>query len=80
MKTNFENLQIYRLAETSSDLIWKIVARWEIFAKDIVGKQLVRAADSIGAILPKEVARERLKIIVDIYVMRVVRCMKQDTG
>ncbi len=49
VKTNFENLQIYQLAETLSDMIWKIVIRWENFAKDTVGKQLVRAVDSIGA-------------------------------
>jgi four helix bundle protein len=29
--------------------MWEIVLRWEIIARDTVGKQLVRAADSIGA-------------------------------
>jgi len=48
-KTNFENLQIYKLSEKLSDHLWKIVVRWEIFARDTVGKQLVRAGDSIGA-------------------------------
>lgn len=48
-KTNFERLQVYRLAERLADDIWAIVVKWNIFARDIVGKQLVKAADSIGA-------------------------------
>jgi four helix bundle protein len=48
-KTNFENLQIYKLSEKLSDKLWKIVAGWDVFARDTVGKQLVRAVDSIGA-------------------------------
>ena len=48
-KTNFENLQIYKLSEKLSDELWKSVVRWDIFARDTVGKQLVRAGDSIGA-------------------------------
>jgi four helix bundle protein len=48
-RTNFENLQIYQLAERLSDEVWKLVADWDFFAKDTVGKQIVRAADSIGA-------------------------------
>ena len=31
------------------DEIWEIVKNWEYFAKDTLGKQIVRSADSIGA-------------------------------
>jgi four helix bundle protein len=48
-KSNFENLQIYKLSEKLADHLWKIVVRWDILAKETVGKQLVRAGDSIGA-------------------------------
>ena len=48
-KTNFENLQIYKLSERLADQLWKIVNRWDVFARDTVGKQLVKAGDSIGA-------------------------------
>lgn len=48
-RTHFENLHVYRLAENLADRIWIVVAEWPVFAKDTVGKQLVRAADSIGA-------------------------------
>ena len=48
-KTNFESLRVYQLAETLADQIWSIVVKWNVFARDTVGKQLVKAADSIGA-------------------------------
>jgi four helix bundle protein len=48
-RTNFENLRVYNLSETLSDEIWRIVIDWNHFLKDTVGKQLVRAADSVGA-------------------------------
>jgi four helix bundle protein len=48
-KSEFENLQVYQLAEELSDRIWDIVAEWDHFAKNTVGQQLVRAVDSIGA-------------------------------
>jgi len=48
-RTNFEKLQVYKLSEKLADRIWRIVIRWDFLAKDTVGKQLIRAADSIGA-------------------------------
>lgn len=48
-RTNFENLRVYNLSEQLADEIWKIVFGWDNFAKDTVGKQIVRSADSIGA-------------------------------
>ena len=48
-KSNFEKLRVYRLSEQLADQIWKIALGWGNFARDTVGKQLVRSADSIGA-------------------------------
>jgi four helix bundle protein len=45
----FQDLVIYRLAEDLSDLVWEIVLKWQPLARDTVGKQLIRSADSIGA-------------------------------
>ena len=45
----FEDLRVFQLAEKLADEIWDIVSGWEYFAKDTVGKQLVKSADSIGA-------------------------------
>jgi four helix bundle protein len=45
----FQELGVYQLAEELADAIWKIVLQWDILARDTVEKQLIRAADSIGA-------------------------------
>lgn len=49
MSNRIEDLEIYKLSEILADEIWDIVATWDIFAKDTVGKQIVRSADSISA-------------------------------
>ena len=48
-RTNFENLRIYKLSELLADEIWDIASGWKPFARDTLGKQIVRAADSVGA-------------------------------
>jgi len=48
-RTGFENLRVYNLAEEIEDLIWEIVGKWDYFAKDTIGKQMVNSADSVGA-------------------------------
>jgi four helix bundle protein len=48
-RTSFENLQVYKLGEKLADEVWVVVTGWEQFSKMTVGKQIVRAADSIGA-------------------------------
>jgi four helix bundle protein len=48
-RTNFENLEIYKLSETLADQVWQIVTGWDRLAQQTVGSQLIRAADSIGA-------------------------------
>ena len=48
-KTNFESLQVYQLSEKLADEIWRVVGGWEQFAKHTLGRQITRAADSIGA-------------------------------
>ena len=45
----FQELVVYQLAEALADAVWDVVCQWDILARDTVGKQLVRAADSIGA-------------------------------
>ena len=46
---SFEELRVYLLAEELADAIWEVVQRWGPLARDTVGKQMIRAADSIGA-------------------------------
>ncbi|MDH6084360.1 four helix bundle protein [Umezakia ovalisporum] len=46
---NFQNLQVYQLSEKLANEIWLIVQKWDYFAKETVGKQIVKSTDSIGA-------------------------------
>ena len=48
-RTAFENLRVYQLAEEIGDLSWDMVVKWDRLSQDTVGKQLINAADSIGA-------------------------------
>ena len=48
-KFALEGLRVYRMAEDLADICWEMSAPWDLFARDTVGKQLVRAADSVGA-------------------------------
>jgi four helix bundle protein len=48
-KPDFEDLQVYQLAEKLANQIWYIVKEWDYFSKDTIGKQIVRAADSVCA-------------------------------
>jgi four helix bundle protein len=45
----FEELRVLKAIEAIADDIWREVVRWDLFARDVVGGQLARAADSIGA-------------------------------
>jgi len=45
----FQDLEVYRLAEDLADTIWEIVRKWDGLSRDTLGKQLIRAADSISA-------------------------------
>lgn len=48
-RSQFENLRVYKLSEKLADGVWDLASKWDLFAKDTVGKQLVRSADSVGA-------------------------------
>ena len=48
-KSDFEILKVYQMSESLADEIWEMVLGWDRFARDTVGSQIVRAADSIGA-------------------------------
>ncbi len=48
-RSNFEKLRVYQMAEHLADQVWDVAIQWSPIARDTVGKQLIRAADSIGA-------------------------------
>jgi len=52
-----DELEVYNLAMDVGEQVWNIVNKWNYFAKDTVGKQLVRAADSVAANLSEGYGR-----------------------
>jgi len=57
MSTSFEDLRVLKSAEEIADAVWKRVSTWENFPKDVVGKQIARATDSIGANIAESFGR-----------------------
>ncbi|MCL1466166.1 four helix bundle protein [Argonema galeatum] len=53
----FQDWRVYQLAEGLADEIWEIVDGWKQLAKDTLGKQIIRSADSIGANIAEGVGR-----------------------
>src|SRR5579862_6513452 len=58
---NLEDLEVYQLAERFGDEIWFVVDEWNYFAKDTIGKQLTRAADSISSNIAEGYGRYHYK-------------------
>ena len=52
-----EELQVYQLAMDIGERVWELVIKWDYFAKDTLGKQLVKAADSVAANLSEGFGR-----------------------
>ncbi len=57
MPTSMEDVRVLKSVEQVADVIYKIASRWDEFAKDVVGKQISRAADSIGANIAESFGR-----------------------
>jgi len=49
MPLKFEELRILQTSEAVADGIWKEIIQWDPFVRDVVGIQLAKSADSIGA-------------------------------
>ena len=52
-----EELQVYRLSMDIADKIWTIIFNWNYFDKEKVGKQLIKAADSVATNLSEGFGR-----------------------
>ena len=61
MSNSINDLEIHREAMRIGEVVWDLVADWSFFAKDTVGKQVVRSADSIAANLSEGYGRYHYK-------------------
>ncbi len=58
---SINDLEIYREAMSLGEEIWSLVLGWDYLAKDTLGKQLIRSADSIAANISEGYGRYHFK-------------------
>ncbi len=56
-----EELKVYELAMDLGEEVWNIADKFNYYQKDTVGKQMVRAADSVAANLSEGFGRYHFK-------------------
>lgn len=61
------NVSAYIIAFHLSNYVWDIVVHWDFFAKDTVGKQFVKAVDSISANIAEGFGRYTKKDKIHFY-------------
>jgi four helix bundle protein len=61
MINSLEDFKAYNRAMDLGEAVWDIVGHWKFFEKDTVGKQFVKAADSIAANLAEGLGRYHYK-------------------
>lgn len=61
------DISAYKIAFNLSNYIWSIVLKWDYFAKDTIGKQFTRAADSISSNIAEGFGRYTKKDKINFY-------------
>jgi four helix bundle protein len=62
-----DDIEAYRIAFELSNYVWDIVITWNYFARDTIGNQFVRAADSISANIAEGFGRYGKKDKIKFY-------------
>jgi len=62
-----KDIKAYRIAFDLSNYVWDIVIMWEYFPRDTVGKQYVKATDSISANIAEGFGRYHKKEKIHFY-------------
>ena len=53
----FEELEVYQMAMDMAEKIWDLIGDWDYFARDTIGKQLMKSVDSVAANLSEGFGR-----------------------
>jgi len=61
------DISAYKISFNLANYVWDIVVKWDYFSKDTVGKQFVKAADSISANIAEGFGRYGKKDKVKFY-------------
>src|SRR3990170_5262037 len=61
------DIEAYKIAFNLSNFIWDVVVKWDYLAKDTIGKQLIRSADSISANIAEGFGRYTKKDKINFY-------------
>jgi len=61
------DIKAYQIAFDLSNYVWDVVLKWEYFVRDTVGKQYVKAIDSISANIAEGFGRYHKKEKVHFY-------------
>jgi len=61
------DIDAYRVAFHLSNFVWEEVVRWDHFARDTIGKQFVRAVDSVSADIAEGFGRYHKKDKIKFY-------------
>ena len=56
-----EDLRVYNMSLRVGEIVWNQVAAWEPLARDTIGKQVIRSADSIAANISEGYGRYHFK-------------------
>jgi four helix bundle protein len=70
MEGNFltlNDISSYRISFNLSNYVWQVVARRDYLAKDTVGKQYIRAVDSVSANIAEGFGRRTKKDKINFY-------------
>lgn len=62
-----KDISAYRIAFDLSNYVWDVVTKWDYFSKDTVGRQLVKAVDSISANIAEGFGRYFKKDKINFY-------------
>lgn len=62
-----EDISAYKIAFDLSNYLWDIVIKWDYFQKDTVGRQFVKATDSLSANIAEGFGRYFKKDKINFY-------------
>ncbi len=64
---NLDEFRVYQMAMEVGEEVWNIVTEWNWLAKDTVGKQFIRAIDSVAANLSEGFGRYHYRESIHFY-------------